>query len=181
MGSFIRFETIEPKFFSSFSVHDRKLCLIGFSTLLALPPDHRPSVITDVAAQIVPSCLVLFDGLQKAIQTQAEQRNADSDDEDGDEETEERDDGLASDEDEIDEATLEYLETMNKVERDSGNDESCSDDDSENEFVDETDLEAYETPLDGDNADVDEFLFFRDTLAGEFVNQSRLFNIFSFL
>jgi hypothetical protein len=134
---------------------------------LALPANHRPAVIADVAAQIVPSCLVLFDGLQKAIQTQAEQRNADSDDEDGDEQVEERDDGLASDEDEIDEATLEYLETMNKVERDSGNDGSCSgDDDSDDEFVDETDLEAYETPLDGENADVDEFLFFRDTLAG---------------
>uniref|UniRef100_A0A914X6W2 Importin N-terminal domain-containing protein n=1 Tax=Plectus sambesii TaxID=2011161 RepID=A0A914X6W2_9BILA len=152
-------------------VHDRKLCLIGFCTLLALPVQGRPGVMAEVAGQIVPSCLLLFEGLQKALQAQAEQRNADSDDENSDEEAEERDDGLASDEDEIDEATLEYLETINKAERDSGNgnDGSCShddDDDSDDEdFVEETDLEAYDTPLDGENSEIDEFLMFHDTLA----------------
>jgi len=108
---------------------------------------------------------MLFEGLQKAYQELADLKKGDSDSENDDSEIEEKDDGLASDEDEIDEATLEYLEHLNKGERDSGNE--CSEDIEESDdedFVEETDLEAYETPIDGENAEIDEFMFFRESL-----------------
>lgn len=62
-------------FWSSFSIftflhtfapfprlHDRKMCIIGLSVLMELP--CRPAVLEGVAAQIIPSILLLFLGLK---------------------------------------------------------------------------------------------------------------------
>jgi hypothetical protein len=69
-------------------------------------------------------------------------------------------DALASDEDEIDEATLDYLDAINKSDRDSGNDPgSCvpdEDDDDDESWDGETDLEAFETPIDAPTSDDEE-------------------------
>ncbi|KAF1380719.1 hypothetical protein PFLUV_G00166780 [Perca fluviatilis] len=43
-------------------LHDRKMCIIGLSVLIELP--SRPAVLEGVAAQIVPSILLLFLGLK---------------------------------------------------------------------------------------------------------------------
>lgn len=43
-------------------LHDRKMCIIGLSVLMELP--SRPAVLEGVAAQIVPSILLLFLGLK---------------------------------------------------------------------------------------------------------------------
>uniref|UniRef100_A0A8C7GFG5 Importin 8 n=1 Tax=Oncorhynchus kisutch TaxID=8019 RepID=A0A8C7GFG5_ONCKI len=43
-------------------LHDRKMCIIGLSVLMELP--SRPVVVEGVAAQIVPSVLLLFLGLK---------------------------------------------------------------------------------------------------------------------
>lgn len=45
-----------------FRLHDRKVCIIGLSVLMELP--RRPAVLDVVAAQIVPSILLLFLGLK---------------------------------------------------------------------------------------------------------------------
>lgn len=45
-----------------FRLHDRKVCIIGLSVLMELP--RRPAVLDAVAAQIVPSILLLFLGLK---------------------------------------------------------------------------------------------------------------------
>uniref|UniRef100_A0A673X1L3 Importin 8 n=1 Tax=Salmo trutta TaxID=8032 RepID=A0A673X1L3_SALTR len=43
-------------------LHDRKMCIIGLSVLMELP--SRPVVVEGIAAQIVPSVLLLFLGLK---------------------------------------------------------------------------------------------------------------------
>lgn len=48
-------------------------------------------------------------------------------------------------------------------EQDSGNDDDYSDE----EFIDETDLESYETILDTEDADIDEYVMFKNTLFGK--------------
>lgn len=48
-----------------FRIHDRKLCVMGLLTLMSLPP-NRPIAVNEHAPQIVPSMLMLFDGLNRA-------------------------------------------------------------------------------------------------------------------
>lgn len=46
-----------------FRLHDRKMCIIGLSILMEL--QNRPPAVDAVAAQIVPSILLLFLGLKQ--------------------------------------------------------------------------------------------------------------------
>uniref|UniRef100_A0A915I2S9 Uncharacterized protein n=1 Tax=Romanomermis culicivorax TaxID=13658 RepID=A0A915I2S9_ROMCU len=71
---------------------------------------------------------------------------------------------LNTDEDEIDDEGQEYLQRLAKSEKDSGNDEDFSDGGDSSDFAEETDLESYETVLDGEEAQMDEYIFFKDTL-----------------
>lgn len=48
-----------------FRIHDRKLCVMGLLTLMSLSP-NRPIAVNEHANQIVPSMLMLFDGLNRA-------------------------------------------------------------------------------------------------------------------
>lgn len=48
-----------------YRIHDRKLCVMGLLTLMALPP-NRPIAVNEHANQFVPSMLMLFDGLKRA-------------------------------------------------------------------------------------------------------------------
>ena len=88
-------------------LHDRKLCVLGLCTLIKAAPSH-PGVVDECAQQIVPSMLLLFDGLKRAYAAKAAE-----DEEDEDEEDEEDDDSceevLSSDEDDIDEDGQDYL------------------------------------------------------------------------
>jgi len=137
-------------------LHDRKMCIIGLTTLMGM--HGRPVVMHEVGQQVVPSCISLFDELQKAYEAKALRENKD-DDSDSGEEVEDGD-ALESDEDEVDEEAHEYMERLAKSEQDSGNDDEYSDED----LVDETDLESYETVLDTEDADIDEYVMFKNTL-----------------
>lgn len=58
----------------AFSIHDRKLCVMGLLTLMALSP-NRPIAVNEHATQIVPSMLMLFDGLNRAYNCEHENLN----------------------------------------------------------------------------------------------------------
>jgi hypothetical protein len=48
-----------------FSLHDRKVCVLGLCALMSTP-SNRPQAINGVAQQIVPAALMLFTGLRRA-------------------------------------------------------------------------------------------------------------------
>lgn len=70
----------------SFRLHDRKLCVLGICTLLEMGP-QRPN-LEDIVPNLLPSCLVLFDGLKRAYEARAEADEETSSEEDEDEEDE---------------------------------------------------------------------------------------------
>lgn len=90
---------------------------------------------------------------------------------------------LSSDEDEIDEASQEYLEKLqDKVSRSSiqqafgitatvkdadHRSDDDDDDDSEFEANEETALESYYTPLDSDETNQDEYVVFKEIMQSE--------------
>uniref|UniRef100_A0A8C7GHI5 Importin 8 n=1 Tax=Oncorhynchus kisutch TaxID=8019 RepID=A0A8C7GHI5_ONCKI len=101
-------------------LHDRKMCIIGLSVLMELP--SRPVVVEGVAAQIVPSVLLLFLGLKHLYSSRLINKKTGHEDDD------------EEDEDYWDEEGLEG-----------------------------TPLEEYNTPLDYDNGE-DEYQFFTAAL-----------------
>ena len=90
-------------------LHDRKLCVLGMCTLITAAPSY-PGLVEECAQQILPSLLLLFDGLKRAYAAKAaeEEENGDEEDED-DEDCEEV---LSSDEDDIDHDGQDYLERL---------------------------------------------------------------------
>jgi len=160
-------------------LHDRKVCVLGLCHLMQMP--ENPAV-TAHAQQIVPSLILLFDGLKRAYAA----RNEEDSDEESDDEDE--DDGvenelLDSDEDELDDEGQAYLESLQekvqnfqKTSNTSGfnvtasiQDDDDSDDLSDDDYdgCEETSLEAYTTPLDeleGEN--IDEYQIFKEVLGG---------------
>lgn len=84
---------------------------------------------------------------------------------------------LSSDEDEIDEQGQEYLETLSRRALAAGaatgfpinstiNDISADTDDSDSDYEanEETALEAYGTPLDEEDCDIDEYMVFKEVM-----------------
>lgn len=55
-----------------YRIHDRKLCVMGLLTLMSLSP-NRPIAVNEHANQIVPSMLMLFDGLNRAYNSKHDQ------------------------------------------------------------------------------------------------------------
>ncbi|XP_063236920.1 importin-7 [Bacillus rossius redtenbacheri] len=151
-------------------LHDRKLCVLGLCTLLATPAS-RPAAVAECAAQIVPSLILLFDGLKRAYIAKAQEGEEEEDDE---EESDAEQEVLSSDEDEIDEAGQEYLESLQEKVTKSGGpfnvqayiqgDETDDSDDEDYEPNEETALESYSTPLDEKNCPVDEYVVFKEVL-----------------
>merc|ERR1719445_2717551 len=153
-------------------LHDRKLCVLGLVHLLQMPDN---AAVAEQSQQLLPSALLLFDGLKRAYAA----RDAEEDSEDGDSDEEGLDSELLdSDEDEIDDEGQAYLESLQekvnkaagapfKVTATMGEDEdSDSDEDDEYDGCEETSLEAYTTPLDDDDCDVDEYNIFKQVLGG---------------
>lgn len=156
-------------------LHDRKLCVLGLCTLLTMSP-ARPVAVNECASQIVPSLILLFDGLKRAYAAKAQDVEEEEDEED---ESDIDEEVLSSDEDEIDESNQEYLErlqekvtkskkalnspfnintTIQDVESDDESDEDYEPPD------DETALESYTTPLDEENCGIDEYVVFKEVL-----------------
>lgn len=69
--------------FECISIHDRKLCVLGLCTLISLG-DAKPQVLSEVASKIVPSLILLFDGLKRAYESRAQEEEEEEEEEDGD-------------------------------------------------------------------------------------------------
>ncbi|KAK7864998.1 hypothetical protein R5R35_000025 [Gryllus longicercus] len=152
-------------------LHDRKLCVLGLCTLLSAT-GNRPVAVNECAAQVIPSLILLFDGLKRAYAAKAQESE---DEEEEEEESDGEQEVLSSDEDDIDESNQEYLELLQEkvankapnafnitasIQDDDGDDES----DDEYEANEETALESYSTPLDEENCTVDEYIVFKEVL-----------------
>merc|ERR1712055_1258460 len=135
-------------------LHDRKLCVLGLVHLMQM--SDNPAVVAH-APQLVPSALLLFDGLKRAYAA----RNEEESSEEGESDEEGIDSELLdSDEDEIDDEGQAYLESLQEkvtkgtagsgfhVKASIEDEESESDSDDDYDGCEETSLEAYTTPLD---------------------------------
>lgn len=85
-------------------LHDRKMCVLGLCTLMALDNNRRPAALQEKASQLVPSIILLFEGLKEAYKSKAE--NEYESDTDSDAVTDDEEDGddvedLDDDEDHI--------------------------------------------------------------------------------
>jgi hypothetical protein len=146
-------------------LHDRKISVLGLCTLISMV-GQRPQEINEIAPQILPAALLLFQGLKRAYASRALESESDSDDSSDDDEEDEYDrEILSSDEDEIDETSQQYLERLEKANHDDDSDDGETDD-----GADETALEAYTTSLDAHHCPVDEYVTFKEILTG-LVNQ----------
>ncbi|XP_068617369.1 importin-7 [Battus philenor] len=162
-------------------LHDRKLCVLGICTLLEMGP-QRPN-IDEVVPKILPSCLLLFDGLRRAYEAKAEADEDTSSEEDDGEDDEEV---LSSDEDDIEEMNSDYLENLAKIAVKGGAqqglnitakiEEYDSDDNDEDYEQDETAIECYTTPLDDKDCPVDEYVKFKNTLSALSVSEPALYH-----
>uniref|UniRef100_A0A8D0A125 Importin 7 n=1 Tax=Sander lucioperca TaxID=283035 RepID=A0A8D0A125_SANLU len=127
-------------------LHDRKMCILGICALIDL--EHRPQVVNQVAVQLLPAAILLFNGLKRAYACRAEHENdEDDDDEDGEED------------DDNGKALSEYLEMLAKQAGEDGDDEDWEEDDAE-----ETALEGYTTAVDDEDNLVDEYQIFKAIL-----------------
>uniref|UniRef100_A0A8C4EW60 Importin 7 n=1 Tax=Dicentrarchus labrax TaxID=13489 RepID=A0A8C4EW60_DICLA len=115
-------------------LHDRKMCILGLCALIDL--EHRPQAVNQVAGQLLPAAILLFNGLKRAYACRA--------------------DDIESDEDDIDEEGQEYLEMLAKQAGEDGDDEDWEEDDAE-----ETALEGYTTAVDDEDNLVDEYQIFK--------------------
>uniref|UniRef100_A0A4W4ECA5 Importin N-terminal domain-containing protein n=1 Tax=Electrophorus electricus TaxID=8005 RepID=A0A4W4ECA5_ELEEL len=133
-------------------LHDRKMCIIGLSLLMEA--SGRPAVVERVAAQIIPSILLLFLGLKhiyaSRVLAKPEQMFNSKEE-------------IPSDEDEVGEKGS----GVQPASTPSGNDDEDEDDEDDDYWDDDglegTALEEYSTPLDYDNGE-DEYLFFSASL-----------------
>nr|XP_060632748.1 importin-8 isoform X2 [Anolis sagrei ordinatus] len=141
-------------------LHDRKMCIIGLSILMGLP--NRPPAVDAVAAQIVPSVLLLVLGLKQVCATRQhteheERAKAEKNDTEDNEE-------IPSDEEEANEVTQEMQENHAGGGGDAGDeDDDDDDDDWDDDALEETALEGFSTPIDLEDA-VDEYQFFTQAL-----------------
>jgi hypothetical protein len=171
-------ESITEQFFKQWfsdvdcflGIHDRKMCILGFCVLLNLPT--RPPVVEQYANQILPLLVMLFDGLVRAYKANAEEEgdssSDDSDESDDDDTIDDRVE-LASDEDEIDEDSAEYLEMLQKKAIECDDDFESIDDA-------ETLMEAFPTMLEGESCTIDEFVVFKQVFVSVKERNSGWFN-----
>uniref|UniRef100_A0A8C7TZ54 Importin 8 n=1 Tax=Oncorhynchus mykiss TaxID=8022 RepID=A0A8C7TZ54_ONCMY len=142
-------------------LHDRKMCIIGLSVLMELP--SRPVVVDGIAAQIVPSVLLLFLGLKHLYSSRLNKPDllacTGVPEEDQNEE-------IPSDEDEVNENcnAMMQQQTCTRVGHEDDEEEEEDDEDYwDEEGLEGTPLEEYNTPLEYDNGE-DEYQFFTAAL-----------------
>lgn len=63
------------------------MCILGLCALIDL--EHRPQIVNELAVQLLPAAILLFNGLKRAYACRAEHEN---DEDDDDEDREEEDD-----------------------------------------------------------------------------------------
>ncbi|VVC86130.1 unnamed protein product [Leptidea sinapis] len=156
---------------SLMGIHDRKLSVLGICTLLEMGP-QRPN-LDEVLPKLLPSCLMLFDGLKRAYEARAEADDDSSSDEEDEEDDEEV---LSTDDDDFDQTNNEYLENLSRMtekkcaEQDitvTSKFEYESDEVSDEDYEpEETAIECFTTVLDEKDCQVDEYINFKKTLSG---------------
>ncbi|XP_026473406.1 importin-7 [Ctenocephalides felis] len=151
-------------------LHDRKLCVLGICTLISLG-DLRPPALAQYANQVVPTLILLFDGLKRAYAAKAAEDAEEEETEEQEESCEEE--VLSSDEDEIDEQGQMYLEKLQDTTMKKANaagvpiSTAFQDCDSESDYDldnEETTLETYTTPIDDEDNPVDEYVIFKEII-----------------
>lgn len=140
-------------------LHDRKMCILGLCHLMQM---NNQEAVLSHAQQIVPSCLLVFDGLKRAYAT----KNKDSSNYG---EGDSNDDGieselLDSDEDETDEDKNKQSFNGSGFTSKNSIGGTGGDDDSDDGAYEETSLEAYTTPIDAEDSPVDEYSIFTNIL-----------------
>ncbi|PSN35756.1 Importin-7 [Blattella germanica] len=171
-------------------LHDRKLCVLGLCTLLS-SSGARPVAVSECASQIIPSLILLFDGLKRAYVAKAQEC------EEEEEEEEESDIDQAYEKlfvlalwsvrVKIGLSTMPIYSSAQKyfVESISYNyikQEDDTDDDSDDDYEanEETALESYTTPLDEENCNIDEYIVFKEVLQSYVFNQQTVPTSFNF-
>lgn len=140
-------------------LHDRKMFVLGFCTLLNLPHDKRPAELGEVVNEILPSMILVFKGLKRAYESRL--RDEDTDEENGAEEEDDKE--VEDDEDVLDNDEDEYMHQLQKADK-SEDGEEDDDYDDEDDEIDETALESYETILDKEDCPVEEYQIFKGVL-----------------
>ncbi|CAH8509017.1 unnamed protein product [Heterobilharzia americana] len=156
-------------------LHNRRICVLGLCLLISLPVDKRTNAIMASCKEFIPTLLLLFSGLKKAYATKASDQNEDdSSEEESDSEEDLDGKALGSDEDEVDEESVRYLEML------EGDDNSIDDEDDDDETDDEETLELFDTQMDKPECDMDEYVtFYRvmtDLEQSDFVWYGQLIN-----
>lgn len=151
-------------------LHDRKMCIVGMCTLIILPQEKRPPIVNEVASQVVPNVLSLYEKLKIAYEKKAntDDNDSDSDDDDVEDDSDQEAEVLEDDQDHVVNATDEGNEDDGDFE-DIADDDDTDDDDEdyegdEDDDCEQTALESFETILDTEKGLVDEFVLFRDTM-----------------
>lgn len=161
-------------------VHDRKLWIIGMCTLITLG-NAKPSVLSEVSNEIIPSLILIFDGLKRAYEARAEAEEEEESEDD--EDLDDCEEGISSDEDEMNELDNSYMERVAELAKKKGQEQGLDivatikdgdseDEDSDNDSDDEgeeTALEGFTTPLDEEEGPeyIDEYLVFSDVMRGK--------------
>ncbi|XP_043721910.1 importin beta-like SAD2 isoform X1 [Telopea speciosissima] len=153
--------------------HDKKVCCLGLTSLLALPADQLPG---EALERVFKATLDLLVAYKDQVAEAAKEEEGDNDDMDGFQTDDEEDDDDGSDKemgvdaedgDEDDTARLQKLAAQAKSFRPNDSD----DDDSDDDYSDDEELQS---PID----DVDPFVFFVDTVKGmQALDPGRLQNL----
>lgn len=98
-------------------VHDRKLWIVGMCTLITLG-NLKPPVLSEVSNEIIPSLILIFDGLKRAYEARAEAEEEEESDED--EDLDDCEEGISSDEDEMNELDNSYMERVAELAKKKG-------------------------------------------------------------
>ena len=160
-------------------LHDRKMCVLGLCTLINLNANSRPGIINEIAPQIIPSALLLFDGLKEAYKSKANDNEGDDSEEEEETDSEDEVEDLEDDQDHV--LNREYIDLhgiANQIKQNcpfkitsatimEDDDEGESDIGSESEEEDEfemTALESYTTAIDDDDSPDDEYVIFKELM-----------------
>jgi len=170
-------EELVPLLTILFSIHDRKLCVLGLCTLISLG-EAKPQVLSEVAGKIVPALILLFDGLKRAYESRAQEEEEEEEEEDCDD----CEEALSSDEDDMDEMAPDYLDKLAEFAKTKGGeagfevkaeikDEDADSDGEAEESVgdlNETGLESFTTPIDDEENEsaIDEYWTFKEVITG---------------
>lgn len=141
----------KPKHFRR--MHDKKLCVLGLTSLLSVPDDQLPPEIRAGMPQLLAGVIRLLVALKEQQEEAEKEAKFDSDEEEAEEDGEE--DGDEDDDEEDDEEMAKILRKGAKALLDGEDD----DEDSDDEFTDD---EEVHTPLDP----IDPFVAVADALSG---------------